>query len=337
MSLEEAADQALSATKLDLELAAAHAYWTWVSAGQGREVAQGLLQLAEERDAQLRRRLQAGSIAEFDVVDNERILLERRAWLVAAERAFEKAVFGLSLFLRDSTGAPVVASAALLPDRVAVEPVQEIAVERAVDARELRGHARVADHEESCTGRVDEQARAELEATKIGQRLTKNGLAPELKAVFEYSRDLGELTQTNLDFTLPGNVFEAGVQISMPLLLRKERGRAGAARAEVAEKHAKLRFVADQLRARTRDAASAVEAAQARAALTEEVVETAAELAEGERRRFEVGSSNLIFVNLREQQAAMARMRYIEAVALAEIERTRWETTTRVECVARVQ
>jgi len=26
----------------------------------------------------------------------------------------------------------------------------------------------------------------------------------------------------------------------------------------------------------------------------------------------------------------MARMRYIEAVALAEIERTRWETTTRV-------
>ena len=28
----------------------------------------------------------------------------------------------------------------------------------------------------------------------------------------------------------------------------------------------------------------------------------------------------------------MARMRYIEAVALAEIERTRWETTTGVQC-----
>jgi hypothetical protein len=45
-----------------------------------------------------------------------------------------------------------------------------------------------------------------------------------------------------------------------------------------------------------------------------------------------VGSSNLIFVNLREQQAALAEVRYIEAVALAEIERTRWETTTRVTC-----
>ncbi len=93
-----------------------------------------------------------------------------------------------------------------------------------------------------------------------------------------------------------------------------------------------MRLIGDQLRARTRDAASAVEAAQERASLTEDVVDTAAQLAEGERRRFEVGASNLIFVNLREQQAAMARMRYIEAVALAEIERTRWETTTRVAC-----
>jgi len=177
-----------------------------------------------------------------------------------------------------------------------------------------------------------EKARAELEATDVDQRLSRNEVAPELKAVFAYSRDLGDLTNTDLDFTLPGNVFEAGVKLSMPLLLRKERGRVGAARAEVAAKEAQLRFVSDQLRARTLDAASAVEAAQRRVELTDEVVDTAAELAEGERRRFEVGSSNLVFVNLREQQAAMARMRYIEAVALAEIERTRWETTTGVQC-----
>ncbi len=324
MSLEEAADQALSTTRLDLELAAARAYWSWVSAGQGRVVAQGLLRLAEQRDAQLRRRLQAGSIAEFDVIDNERILLERRAWLVLAERAFEKAVFGLSLFLRDSTGAPVVASAALLPERVAVEPIQDLAVESAVD-RVLMCHPQI------------EKARAELQATEVDQGLAKNELAPDLNAFFEYSRDLGELTQTDLDFTLPGNVFEAGVKLSMPLLFRKERGRAGAARAEVAEKQAALRFLTDQLRAKTLDAASAVEAAQARAVLTERVVATAAQLAEGERRRFEAGSSNLIFVNLREQQAAMARMGFIDAVASAEVERTRWETTTRVECAGGVR
>ncbi|MBW2507714.1 MAG: TolC family protein [Deltaproteobacteria bacterium] len=319
MDLEEAADQELTVTRLDLELAAARAYWSWVSAGQNRSVAQDLLELAEQRDAQLRRRLQAGSIAEFDVTDNERILLERRAYLVAAERAFEKASFELSLFLRDAKGEPMVPSAARVPEKVAIEPVEELMVERVVE-QVVMCHPEV------------QQARALLEASEVDQGLARNRVAPEIDARFEYSRDLGDLTDTDLDFTLPGNVFEAGVKVSMPLLLRADRGRASAARADVAEKREKVRFVSDQLRARTRDAASAVEAAQERAALTEEVVETSAELAEGERRRFEVGSSNLIFVNLREQQAALARVRYIEAVALAEIERTRWETTTRVTC-----
>lgn len=317
--LEEAAGEGLAVTKLDLELAAARAYWNWVGAGQNREVAKSLLDLAEQRDRQLRRRLEAGSIPEFDVLDNERILLERKAFLISANRAFEKATFALSLFMRDSQGAPIDAAAERVPDRIALAPIDGLAVDRAIQ-QVLQCHPELA------------KARAELAAAEVDQKLARNEVAPELEAIFEYSRDLGELTNTDLDFTLPGNVFEVGVKLSMPLAFRKERGRAGAARAALAEKQAQLHFAADRLRARTRDAASAVEAAQARASLTEEVVDTAAELAEGERRRFEVGSSNLVFVNLREQQAAMARIRYTEAAALAEIERTRWDTTTRIEC-----
>jgi cobalt-zinc-cadmium efflux system outer membrane protein len=319
IDLQDAAEQGLFATTLDLELAAARAYWSWVSAGQNREVAKSLLALAEERDEQLRRRFQAGSIAEFDVVDNERILFERRAFLVSAERALEKAAFALSLYYRNERGAPIIADAERVPEAPSIDPVEDLAIERAAEQVVM------------CHPEVRE-AKSELQAAEVDVSLTKNELAPELRAFFEYSRDLGQLTGTDLDFTLPGNVFEAGVTLSMPLLFRPERGRAGAARAKAAEKRESLRLVADKLRARTYDAASAVTAAQERAELIQEVVDTATELAEGERRRFEVGSSNLIFVNLREQQAAMARMRYIEAVAQAEIERTRWETTTEVPC-----
>ena len=97
-------------------------------------------------------------------------------------------------------------------------------------------------------------------------------------------------------------------------------------------KQAELQFLEDQLRARTRDAASGVRAAQERVGLAAGVVKTASKLAEGERRRFEVGASNLVFVNLREQQAAEAQIRLIEATATAEIEKTRWEVTTEVQC-----
>ena len=66
--------------------------------------------------------------------------------------------------------------------------------------------------------------------------------------------------------------------------------------------------------------------------LNADLVDTAAALSEGERRRFDVGSSNLIFVNLREQQAALAQVRLIEAIAVAEIEQVRWDTTTQARC-----
>lgn len=319
MHLEDAAGYQLSATELNLELAAAGAYWKWVSAGQKLGVAEALVQLAEERDRQLRRRLAAGSIAEFDVTDNERILLERRAMLVASERAFEQAAFELSLFLRDGQGRSVVPKPNQLPKAPtrtpATEPVEEMVMQRVL-----------ACHPDLL------RSRAELKAAEVGIRLTKNQLAPELKGLFEYSRDLGDLTGTDLDFTLPGNVYKAGVKLSMPLPFRAERGRVGVARAKVAQNQAELRFLEDSLSAKVRDAASAVRAAQERVELTAGVVGTAAELAEGERRRFDVGASNLIFVNLREQQAAMAKMQLIEATAIAEIERTRWDTTTRVEC-----
>ncbi len=125
--LEEAAEEDLSSAALNLELAAAGAYWSWVSAGQKLEVTKALLALAEDRDTQLRRRLAAGSIAEFDVTDNERILLERRAFLVSAQRSFEQAAFGLSLFLRDPAGRSVVPDPSRLPKEAVRSPEPELA------------------------------------------------------------------------------------------------------------------------------------------------------------------------------------------------------------------
>ena len=319
LELQEAARRGVDTTALDLEQAAAGAYWKWVSAGQILEVTKALLILAEERDAQLRRRLVAGSIAEFDITDNERILLERRALLVTAQRAFEQAAFELSLFLRDTQGRSIVPAPERLPDDLGLEDDPEPSEDEVMD-RVLACHPEA------------ERARAELRALDVDVRLTRNQLAPELEAAFEYSRDLGQLTGTDLDFTLPGNVFEGGIQLSMPLLFRDERGRASAARAKAAAQQAEVRFVEDRLRARVRDAASAVRAARERVRLNTGLVETAAQLSDGERRRFDVGASNLIFVNLREQQAALARVRLIEAIAVAEIERVRWETTTRARC-----
>lgn len=319
IQLEEAADYGLSATELDLEIAAARAYWFWVSTGQRRQVAEDLMHLAEERDTQLRRRLEAGSIAEFDVTDNERILLERRSLLVAAERAFQQAAFALSIFLRDDDGQSILPSPDSLPDELEIEIIDP-QPDGPILAQVVQCHPDA------------ERARAELRAAEVDYSLARNRLGPELRGFFEYSRDFGDGTGTSFDDTLFGNVIKTGAVLEMPLLLRTDRGRASAANAQVNARRADLHLIEDQLRARTRDAASAVQAAEAQVGLAEGIVRTASKLAEGERRRFEAGSSNLVFVNLREQQAAFARAGYIEAVAATAVEHVRWDVTTRVIC-----
>lgn len=319
--LEEAAEGSLSSTRLDLRIAAAAAYWDWVAAGQQLQVAQALLALAEERQGALARRLEAGSISEFDLTDNERIVFERKDLLVAAERALQRAAFTLSLFFRDDDGRSVVPPDSRLPGEIAFEPI-EPRVQKTIVDRVLDCHPQV------------NASRAQLAAAEVELALAKNQVAPNLDARFQVSRDLGDLTGTTQDLTLPGTVYEGAVVFSMPLVLRPERGRLTAARAKVEEERAGLKFVQDQLRAQLSDAASAVDAAQERVGITASVVDVADQLARGERRRFESGASNLIFVNLREQQAATARVRSVEALTLAEIEKVRWETTIDVTCVS---
>ncbi|MEM8608114.1 MAG: TolC family protein [Myxococcota bacterium] len=319
IDLEDAAEYGLSGTELNLELAAARAYWGWISTGQRRQVAEDLMHLAEERDGQLRRRLAAGSIAEFDVMDNERILLERRSLLVRAERAFQEASFVLSVFLRDDTGRSVLPEAEELPKELSVEFIYP-------DPNDVVLQQVVQCHPDA------ERARAELRAAEVSYSLARNRLGPEIRGFFEYSRDFGEGTGTTFDDTLFGNVMKTGVVLEMPLILRTDRGRAQRADADVEAKRAELQLIEDQLRARARDAASAVRAAEEQVELNEDIVRTTTKLAEGERRRFEAGSSNLIFVNLREQQAALANVVYIEALAATAVQHVRWDVTTRVSC-----
>ena len=75
--------------------------------------------------------------------------------------------------------------------------------------------------------------------------------------------------------------------------------------------------VGDRVTADVRDAESAWEAASQRVAVARELVDTARKVEEGERTRYELGDSNLIFVNQREVATADAEAALVEAVAAA--------------------
>lgn len=311
-----AAESQLANTELEMSIEGARAYWQWVAAGQRAAIARDLLRLAEERDLQLQRRAESGAVASFDVVDNRRMVLERTDLLISAQRALEQAAFRLSLFLRDNSGRSVLPARERVPEQAPELPPPGVDGEGVV-ARVLACHPAIT------------RTRAELAALRIDRELADNRVAPELNARAQVSRDLGPVGS---DLTLPGTIFDAGVTFSIPLLLRSARGQEGIAEARMREKQQELTWLEDRTRADLLDAASRLRAAVERAQAIRDLVGVSEQLAAGERRRFDLGEGQLLFVNLREQSAADAGMRYADLAAAARLAEYEWRQVSGVDC-----
>jgi outer membrane protein TolC len=108
--------------------------------------------------------------------------------------------------------------------------------------------------------------------------------------------------------------FEFSAMLDVPLVLRAPIGRIRSAEAGLARLAAQLRLNRDRVAADVKDARSALDAAKERVKFNRQEVDVARKLEAGERQKFELGDSNLLFVNLRETQSAEARLREIDAL-----------------------
>jgi cobalt-zinc-cadmium efflux system outer membrane protein len=303
--LEQARTEAMrDATRLKLRLEAAASYWRWVSAGLAMGIEQRLLALAETRQEKLVRQIALGLTDRLAEIENRRLILDRRARLVTAERALQQAALALSLFLRDAKGRPVLVGAERLPSRMPALPTAS-AGDREADVTEALGK------------RPEPRgARRSLEQTQLELQLARNNRLPrvDLSGLFshelgrEYSVDPAELTP------LPTELV-TWLTVSVPLPMRAARGQEMAARAEKGRLAADLRMLEDVIAVEVADARVALEAAHRQAGLATEQVGLATELAAAELKRFELGDGDLMRVNLRELAMAEAATEEVNAIA----------------------
>ncbi|MDQ3031614.1 MAG: TolC family protein [Myxococcota bacterium] len=300
---EDAAMLDRDARVLRVQLAGAEAYYRWAAAGLRLAVAQSLLDIADERDAQIAGRVAAGAIAAFEHLENRRAVLERRQAVIAARRAIERTAIQLSLFVRGSDGAPRVASVREVPDAIAIPTsraqAEDVLVERALTARpELARYLQL------------------REAARVSIELAENQIAPRIDLSVLGTFDVGggasgPMQQSQLGMP----VLETWLLFSLPLGMREARGRADAARADLDAITAEQELAADQVRIEVRDALSAVRAALDALEIAEQSATVAEAVARGERARFDEGATSLLIVNLREIAAAQARATLIDAQA----------------------
>lgn len=285
----------LRARVLDLVRAGTHAYWEWTGAVQKYYLMKEILKIAESRQSFLEERVKHGEIPKIEATDNERIVLQRRATLVAAERAVKNAALNLSLFHRDKKGNPIepkMSRALSLGDVLRINPrlpsdggVAEV-LKRRPDLNRLE---------------------AQVEQAEIDRKLWENQALLKMNLGVSVSKDTGT-GRKELDET-EGKGF---IKMEIPIFNRAARGNEEATKERLQELSLAKEFTVQKVEQEVADALNAVKLLHERKQLSFDEYKRAQEVTVGERTRFQDGDSSLILLNIREQQEAEAGAKLID-------------------------
>ncbi len=298
LALERASPR-IVAKRLEAGLKAAESYWRWVAAGQRLAIIQQLLELAELRQNQVERSVELGKLPRIANTENEQGIVSRRSSLIKAERELQEAALRLSLFLRDGEGNPIVPRTLQLPDGFP-DPLNPADV-------------LVAGPEEALSRRPELQI-LDLERRRLllDRDLARNAMLPKLDVGVFAAQDVGATDKspdTRDEFEL-----EILMQLDVPIQRREPRGRTREATAKLAKLEADLQFVRDTVVADVRSAEVQFEQAWLQLAQARRSVVLSETLAEAERTALGLGQSDLLRVNLREQQAAQAEAQLVDVL-----------------------
>lgn len=296
------ADVRIAQTRQDLFLAAATQFWDWVAAVKFLEVQRRAVGVADDRFRQVEGRAKAGAVAPLDVVEANQEVQRRREVAIAAQRFVEQEQLKLSMFLWENN----------VPVLPPLERAPEFPAQALVPTAEtIKAHKLQAKTDRPEIKEIDIEAKL----NNIDLELAKNSLLPSLDAEAAPARQPEK-------FVL-GLGYRFGLELRIPILQRRSRGEVLEAQGKADRFVLTQRFREQQVVVDVDNALSAIERAKERIAAAVESLRLAKTLEEGERFRFSLGATSVLFVNLRERnsvdsegQVIRAKAEYQKALAL---------------------
>ncbi|MFM7841646.1 MAG: TolC family protein, partial [Nitrospira sp.] len=147
----------------------------------------------------------------------------------------------------------------------------------------------------------------EAKVNNIDLELAKNNLLPNL--------DLEAAPARTPEKYVLGLGYRFGAELKMPFLQRKAKGEVLEVQGKADRLVLTQRFREQQVVVDVDNALSAVERAKQRIDAAQQSWQLAKTLEEGERFRFGLGATSVLFVNLRERNAVDSEIQYVRAVA----------------------
>ena len=314
LALEQAELEVLL-TKVGVQQQALAAYWRWVAAGQQLAVYDNLLSIARQREAGLEREVKNGRRAAIFITENRQNIMRRQTLATSARRDFQVAANQLAFYLRNDEGDPLEPAAARLPAPEGLAALPPVPTLAALDVPEL-----LARRPEL----LILQTGAERALQKIA--VSENELKPRLDLNIELADGFGAIGEGGASRGSTDAV--VGFTFSVPLERRQARGRITQAEARLESLRQEQRRIEDQVEIELRNILLELDTARELMALARQDMELSETMRQAEIRRFEQGASDFFLVNIREETAADARVRYYAAIRRARVAQANFDAAT---------
>ncbi len=261
-------------------------YWEWYFAYHQVRLFEYGYNLAELRYQAVINEIEQGFRAPIDSTETKITLQQRMIDLRNARVAAKNARLMLSNHLWTESGEP----AELAPDVAPVDLPQQDETIRTL--AELRDFA-VQNHPELL------KLRYKLGQLEVSKKLAVETLKPEINLKYNWLV-LRPIAEENLNTALLSENYKWGFSFSMPLLLRKERGKLGLTKVKIEENLLDTRFtqltIVNSIEAAYNDLVNLSDLL----GLQEDMVKNYRRMLSGERQKFDNGLSSVFYMNVRE-------------------------------------
>ena len=276
---------------------AALVYFNWLKAYNETLIYQDFLGNAQMRFKGVKQNVEAGEMAAIDSIEARIVVNDRKLNLEKSRVELMKAKLELSNFLWLNNNIPVELQDMVIPD---VESELVIDTTLNIDALLL------------VTNNLDTHPKLKsldykYESLDIERRLKANQLLPTIDLQYNF------LTTTpDIANSFNADNYKSGVNISVPLFLRKERGELKLAKVKLQDTDYERISTKLTLKNKIMAIQNELQSFELQNELTKNVITDYEQLVSAEERRFFVGESSLFLVNSRESKLIDSKLKAVE-------------------------
>lgn len=276
---------------------AANTYFDWLQYYKERKIYKSFLINAGIRFKAVKRNFETGEVAAIDTLEANITINNRKLNLEKATIKFTKSSLLLSNYLWLENNIPVELNQFIIPDTLTTDRVDGALKTPLllIDTFDIKDHPKL----KALSFKVDN--------LEIDRKLKFNKLLPKIEAQYNFlTKSFGN--DSNLEF---GN-YKAGLKLSMPIFLRKERADLKLAKIKLEalnyEQSTQKTSINNKVIALQKELVSY----ETQMNYADVLVRDYKTLAAAELRKFTLGESSVFYVNIRESKLIAAELKYVE-------------------------